>query len=126
MSRLGQRLGFAGGILGVVAGAVQWAFGSDIPEWTGNKLHTVQLGIITVALSLMALAALRHAARHPGAPPRLRLVLALGVLAPAGICFTTVGRLWYVPGLLLALAAALLFLPPTAAVSRPRPPGSWP
>jgi hypothetical protein len=31
------------------------------------------------------------------------------VLASAGVCFTTVGRLWYVPGPLLIAAAVLAF-----------------
>lgn len=91
---------------------MQWAFGSDIPGWTGDKLHPVQLGIITIALSLVALASVSDAARLADATPRRRIVPALGILAPAGICFTTVGRLWYVPGVLLILAAALLIARP--------------
>lgn len=76
-----------------MAGAVQWAFGSEIPDWTGDKLHPVQLRIITIALSLIALASSIYTARHPEVRPRLKIVLALGVLGPAGICLTTVGRL---------------------------------
>ena len=93
MSRLGHQLGLAEGVLGVVAGTVQWAFGSEIPEWTGNKLYPVQLGIVTIALSLVALAAVRYTARNRKPPPWLKLLSAFGILAAAGICFTTVGSL---------------------------------
>ena len=115
MSRLGWRLGLAGAILGVVAGVVQWAFGHQIPDWTGDKLHPVQLGIITIALSLIALSSVGYAIRRADAPPRLRTLSALGMLVPAAICFTTVGRLWYVPGLLLILAAVLLLARPAGS-----------
>ena len=37
-----------------------------------------------------------------------KLAIFLGVLLPAAICFTTVGRLWYLPGSLLVGSAALL------------------
>jgi hypothetical protein len=33
--------GVAGAALGIAAGIAQWAFGSEIPEWTGDKLHPV-------------------------------------------------------------------------------------
>jgi hypothetical protein len=108
MTSTGYRLGIAGGILGIAAGSVQWAFGSEIPEWTGNKLHPVQLGIITIALSLLALACVRFLSARPGAPPWQRGLALLGLLAAAGICFTTVGRLWFVPGPLLIASAILL------------------
>jgi hypothetical protein len=39
---------------------------------------------------------------------RVRLALAAAILVAALICFTTVGRLWYVPGPLLIIAAASL------------------
>jgi hypothetical protein len=106
--RSGYRLGLGGSVLGMVAGIVQWAFGSEIPDWTGNKLHPVQLGIITIVLSALALAATRYAARDERISPARRVVAPLAILAVAGICFTTVGRLWYVPGPLLILAAAAL------------------
>jgi len=43
----------------MIAGLVQWAFGSEIPEWTGDKLHRERLGLITIALSAVSPAALR-------------------------------------------------------------------
>jgi hypothetical protein len=109
MDSTGYRLGLAGGALGIVAGIVQWAFGSEIPDWTGDKLHPVQLGIITIALSLLALGCVRFLALRSTRPAWQRALATLGILAAAGICFTTVGRLWYVPGPLLIASAALLW-----------------
>jgi hypothetical protein len=97
-------------LLGIVAGIVQWALGSEIPEWTGDKLHPVQLGIITIALSLLALVSVGYLARHGKSLTWQPALAALGILAAAGICFTTVGRLWYVPGPLLIASAVLLWL----------------
>jgi hypothetical protein len=37
-----------------------------------------------------------------------RLATALALLIPAGVCFTTIGRLWYLPGVLLTAAAVLV------------------
>ena len=61
-------------------------------------------------------------ARKPETPTNDgKLAIFLGVLLPAAICFTTVGRLWYLPGALLLAAAALLayefWLTPQATVS---------
>jgi hypothetical protein len=55
---------------------VQWAFGSEIPEWTGNTQHPEQLGLITIALSAVALLSARLAARRTDLPPRRRALLA--------------------------------------------------
>ena len=108
MNRYAYLAGVAGAALGIVAGIAQWAFGNEIPEWTGNKLHPVQLGIITIALSLIALAAVVFAHRNPTISPRARVALAVAILPAAAVCFTTVGRPWYVPGPLLIIAAGLL------------------
>jgi hypothetical protein len=108
VTSLGYRLGVAGALLGVIAGAVQWALGAEIPEWTGNKLHPVQLGIITIALSLLSLLCVRYLEEHRAGPPRRRLIAAFLILAAAVICFTTVGRLWYLPGPLLLASLPLL------------------
>jgi hypothetical protein len=111
MPSLGYRLGVAGAVLGVVAGIVQWAFGDEIPDWTGNKLHPVQLGIITIVLSLISLVCVRYLSARPGGLTRDRALAGLLILAAAVICFTTVGRLWYVPGPLLLVSLALLMRP---------------
>jgi hypothetical protein len=107
---LAYGFGIVGAVLGLLAGMVQWGWGAEIPEWTGNKLHPVQLGIITILLSVLALACIVFVDRRPKAPAIQRATALLGILATAGICFTTVGRLWFVPGpLLLASAAFTLF-----------------
>jgi uncharacterized membrane protein AbrB (regulator of aidB expression) len=92
----------------VLAGIVQWAFGDEIPDWTGNKLHPVQLGIITIVLSLISLFCVRYLEAHRDGRARERALAAFLILAAAGICFTTVGRLWYLPGPLLLVSLALL------------------
>ena len=108
MSGSAYLAGVAGAALGIVAGIAQWGFGNEIPEWTGDKLHPVQLGIITIALSLIAMAALVFAHRNPTVSPRVRVGLGAAILLPAAVCFTTVARLWYVPGPLLIIAAGFL------------------
>ncbi len=97
----------AGVTLGVAAGVIQLLAGSAIPEWSGNKLDTTGLGITTITLSLVAGVALWHLGRP--LPRWERWAALLLVLACAGVCFTTVGRLWYVPGTLLIAAALLAF-----------------
>ena len=108
MSALGYRLGVSGALLGIVAGLIQWAFGDDIPDWTGNKLHPVRLGLVTIALSVMALGCVGFLGRDRGAPKWQLAMAGLGIVATAGICFTTVGLLWWLPGPLLIASAVLL------------------
>ena len=110
--------GVAGAALGIAAGITQWAVGNEIPEWTGDKLHPVQLGIITIALSLIAMAAVVFAHRNPTISPRARVALAAVILLAAVVCFTTVGRLWYVPGPLLIIAAGFLLAGSSRAPGR--------
>lgn len=47
-------LGALGAVLGVAAGFVQLLAGDPIPDWTGNKNDTVELGLATIALSVIA------------------------------------------------------------------------
>ncbi|MBJ7455904.1 MAG: hypothetical protein JHC74_07585 [Thermoleophilia bacterium] len=101
-------LGAAGAALGVAAGLVQIVVGPDIRDWVGDKQDTTRLGLATLVLSLVALTAAGLLARHPDANGPGRLLAAAGLLIPAGICFTTVGRLWYAPGVLLIVAGALV------------------
>lgn len=108
VTELSSRLGIAGATLGVIAGVIQWSFGAEIPELTGSKLHPVQLGIITILLSLVAMAASLAAKDLAARSTRGTVLVALGLLIPAGICFTTVGSLWYLPGPLLIAAAFLV------------------
>jgi hypothetical protein len=103
--RWATRLGIAGGVLGIAAGAIQASVGSEIPAWTGAKQSPVALGLLTVGLSALAvLAAVRQ--RDPALSVRARAACALGLAGPALLCLSTVGRLWYVPCVLLLAAAA--------------------
>jgi hypothetical protein len=100
------RLGFAGGVLGVAVGFVELTVGPSIPDWIGNKHDTTRLGLATVALSGLALVCAVGIARADLSSPR-RVVLGIGTLIPGLLCFTTVGRLWCVPGALLVASSAV-------------------
>jgi hypothetical protein len=106
-------LGLAGAALGIAAGFVQLFAGRVIPEWTGNKADTVGLGLATIALTIVAAVCLWQIQRSPGRWSRW--VPAVAGIAAVAVCFTTVGRLWYLPGPLLIAALVLaLFAEPTA------------
>ena len=109
VDRVAGRLAATGAALGVLAGLIDVAAGSSIRGWVGNKLDTTPLGLGTIALSGVALAAAIAWQRPGGRGGGRRLVTVLTLALPAGICFTTIGRLWYLPGILL-LAAAILVL----------------
>jgi hypothetical protein len=106
-ARLGslvRLIGTIGALLGIVVGVVDVAFGPSIRPWVGDKLDTTGLGTATILLSLMALGAAAVPTLPGSRSTELRLVAAAGLLIPAGICFTTAGRLWYAPGALLVCA----------------------
>ncbi len=121
--RLAAVLGGAGSVLGLVAGIVQAAAGSRIPEWTGAKAAPVALGLLTIGMSALAGVA-AAAQRNPRLTVRARAACALGLAGPALLCLSTVGRLWYLPAalLLVAAAASLDSWPDTAAAVA----GDWP
>jgi len=75
---------------------------------SGNKLNPAPLGFATVVLSAVALAGAVQWERHGGREGDRRLATVLAFLIPAGVCFTTIGRLWYLPGVLLLVAAILV------------------
>jgi hypothetical protein len=104
-------------LLGVFAGLVQLVAGSSIPEWTGNKMDPAGLGLATIVLSLVAGVALWQL-RRP-LPAWARVACALVSVACAAVCFSTVGRLWYVPGALLLLATLLAVVTAPPAVEAP-------
>jgi hypothetical protein len=104
---LATRLALAGAGSGVVAGVVQASIGGRIPDWTGNKSSSLALGILTVVLSLLALGCTLGLARLPRREAGRRLALTIGLLVSGGLCFSTVGRLWWLPGPLLLCAAAI-------------------
>lgn len=96
-----RRLLAVAGVLGILAGTIQATFGTQIPDWTGAKAEPVALGLLTVAMSLLMIAC-AWAWRDPG-----QLVPPLAATIPALVGFTTVGRLWYLPGP-LAISATVI------------------
>lgn len=104
--RLAGWIGLLGAALGVVAGVIQVVAGYRIPEWTGAKAATLPLGLLTIGLSVVAgLAARRQ--RRPELSVLARAACAFGLIGPALLCLTTVGRLWYLPAVLLLVAGVL-------------------
>jgi len=93
----------------LLGGLVELTVGPSIRSWVGDKDDTTRLGLATSALAAAALvSAAMLARRRPTVGGRI--LIAVGLLVPALLCFTTVGRLWYVPGVMLlgsrGLAAA--------------------
>jgi hypothetical protein len=107
LPRVGAALAAMGASLGAVAGSIELALGPHIRSWVGNKQDTTRLGLATLVLSLVALVAAVIWSRRQDASVGTRLLVAAGLLVPGAICFTTVGRAWYLPGGLLIAAAAL-------------------
>lgn len=108
MSRFLMRLGATGSILGALAGLIELTVGAQIRPWIGNKENPAVLGGVTLLLSGLALSATFFARSTKTPTNDGQLAIFLGVWLPAMICFTTVGRLWYLPGLLLTVTALLL------------------
>lgn len=107
-------LGFAGGILGVIAGLIQATVGTRIPDWTGAKDDTVALGVLTVVMSSIAVVAASWLRSPTALTVGRRVAVVVAFVVPAVLGFTTVGRLWYLPGLMLLVACGL-----TPTVARP-------
>ena len=109
VSELASLVALAGAALGILAGSIELTAGPHIRPWVGEKQDTVRLGLATITLSLIALAAAVAWRRQRRPTSGTRLLVTLGLLIPGLVCFTTVGRLWYAPGaLLLAATGAAL------------------
>lgn len=108
MHKLAIRLGTWGAALGMLAGLIETTLGASIRPWIGNKENPFILGLVTMLLSGLAWTTIRLAQKNIPSTANSKLATILGVLVPAGVCFTTVGRLWYLPGTLLSVSAALL------------------
>jgi hypothetical protein len=105
VSRAARVLAVAGAVLGVAAGVAQLVAGDAMPAWSGNKADTTGLGLATIVLSAVVGVCLWQS-RRPN--PRWGRLLAGGAgMAAVVVCFTTVGRLWYVPGPVLLVALLL-------------------
>jgi uncharacterized membrane protein YozB (DUF420 family) len=105
--RLGAYLSTTGASLGIVAGLAELTLGPHVRSWVGNKQDTTRLGLATIALSAIALLAAVTWLRRKDASTGTRLIIVVGLIVPGAICFTTVGRAWYLPGALLVVAAAM-------------------
>lgn len=108
--RIAGWLGLAGGILGVLAGLIQATVGSGIPDWSGGKANPVALGLLTIGLSVIGVLCALVLQRNPGVAPERRIAAAVGLLVPGALCFTTVGMLWYLPGVLMVTASVYAVL----------------
>lgn len=108
MNRPAIGLGTWGAALGMLAGLIETTFGASIRPWIGNKENPFILGLVTMLLSGLAWVAVRMAQKRVPSTADGKLATILGVLVPAGVCFTTVGMLWYLPGILLLVSACLL------------------
>ncbi|GAA2352171.1 hypothetical protein [Streptomyces violaceusniger] len=110
--------GTAGGLLGVAAGLTAAVWGDRLGAWAGDKQDPTTLGLFTVALSAVALAGALLLLRDRGAGPGWRAAVGAGLLLPGLLGFTTVGRLWWIPGALLVLAAGSTVCVAPRAVGR--------
>ncbi len=108
MKKITIRLGKMGSALGALAGLIEMSIGAQIRPWIGNKENPAVLGLITLFLSGIAFVSVLLAGKHVKPTNDRKLAIFLGILLPAAICFTTVGRLWYLPGLLLITTCLLL------------------
>lgn len=99
----------AGAVLGLAAGGVELIAGPQIRGLVGGKADPTRLGVVTLTLALIALAAALRVSRDNRRSSGATLALAAGLGIPGLIGFTTVGTLWMVPGpLLLAATAGVL------------------
>jgi hypothetical protein len=94
MDKLAIQFGVLGSMLGALAGLIELSIGAQIRPWIGNKENPAVLGLVTLLLSGMALGAIVSARNLEMPTNDSKLAIFLGVLLPAVICFTTVGRLW--------------------------------
>jgi hypothetical protein len=104
--RLGAYLATMGASLGILAGLAELTLGPHIRSWVGNKQDTTRLGLATITLSAIALLAAVTWLQRREPSPGTRLLIVVGLIVPGVICFTTVGRAWYLPGALLVAGTA--------------------
>lgn len=108
--RLRRAAAVLGAVLLVAAGLVQATLGAVIPDWTGDKLAPVGLGLLTVGMGAGALLAAQELCK-PDLSPGARAAWALGLVGPGLLALTTVGVLSYLPSFLLVSAGVLAVAP---------------
>jgi hypothetical protein len=108
MKKLINILGISGSTLGIFAGIIEASIGKMIKPWIGNKEEPLVLGIITIVLSLIGLISTFFAYKKHNPSNEYKIATLLGILLPSIICFTTVGRLWYLPGLILIITCIFI------------------
>lgn len=94
--------------LGLLAGLTQALVASRLSWWTAAKAEPLALGLLAVALSLMALIGAAALAGSRPCPAERRTALACGMLVPASMCFSIAGWMWLLAGLLLWTASGVL------------------
>lgn len=82
----------------------------QIRSWTGGKNDTTSLGLVTILLAAIAFVAALAVLLGRARSAQGRLAAAVGLLVPGAICFTTAGRLWYLPGSLLVAAGVAIVI----------------
>lgn len=101
------QIGVTGSVIGLLSGIIEMSFGSQILPWIGNKENPLVLGLVTFILSCLAFISVISAHTPTKLTNNRKLANILGLLLPATVCFTTVGRLWYLPGFLLLVTVIL-------------------
>jgi hypothetical protein len=108
MDRTAGSLAVAAATVGIVAGLLDMVAGGSIRSAVGNKLDTTGLGLATVLLSAVALIAAVRWLQPDGTVSERRLGTVLVLLLVGCVCFTTIGWLWVLPGVLLITASGLI------------------
>ena len=92
----------------MLAGTLELTIGHAIRSAVGNKTDMTGLELLTIVLSLTAVVAAWNAVRHPQLSRARRFAVVFLLLIPAGIYFTTVGALWWIPGPLLLVSGLVI------------------
>lgn len=108
MRKITVVMGKTGSSIGVIVGLIELSVGTKILSWIGNKENPIILGMITIFLSVIVFVSVRFSEKNNIPTDDCKLAIFLGILLPTTICFTTVGRLWYLPGILLILTSVSL------------------
>jgi len=110
MKNTAQLLGRWGSLLGLLAGIIELNIGSSILPLIGYKENPTVLGLITMLLSSIAFISVLSIHKNQNPSNDQKLLTLLGILVPAVLCFTTVGFLWFPPGILLLGTSSLIFI----------------